>query len=51
MADVVRALALVGQVVPVQVRTLSAAPTKMDVGMTPCTEGAPLIGREWKTSS
>ena len=41
VADVVRASVLVVWVAPAWVRTLSAAPTKMDVGMTPCTEGAP----------
>ena len=34
------------------VRILQAAATKMDVGVTPPTEGGPtvLTGREWKTS-
>ena len=54
MADVVKALALVVCIDPVGVRVPAVAATKMDVGMAPCTEGAPMIpktGREWKTSS
>ena len=39
----VRALALVVETAPARVRTLSAAAMKMDVWMTPCTEGAPMI--------
>ena len=38
---------------PVGVRIPAVAATKMNVEMTPCTEGAPMVltGREWKTSS
>ena len=40
MADVVRASALVVQIVPAGVRIPVVAATKMDVRKTPCTEGA-----------
>ena len=54
LADVVRLSALVVQIAPAGVRVPGVAATKMDVGMTPCTEAAPTsakTGREWKTSS
>ena len=53
MADVVKALALVVQIAAAWVRVPIVAPTKMDVGMAPCTVGVPMIqtGRQWKTSS
>ena len=53
MADVFKALALVVQIAAAWVRVPIVAPTKMDVGMAPCTEGAPMIqtGCQWKTSS
>ena len=53
MANVTKALVLVVLVVPAWVRTLKAAATKMDVGVTPHTEGGPIVltGREWKTSN
>ena len=43
MAHVVKALALVVKIAPAWVRTLSVAAMKMDVGMTPCSEGASMI--------
>ena len=54
VADVIKALALAVQIVAAWVRVPMVAATKMDVGTTPCTEGAPTspkTGREWKTSS
>ena len=52
MADVVKAPALVVEIAAVQVQIPIVPATKMDVGMTPPTEGGPtvLTGREWKTS-
>ena len=51
--DAVKAPALVVCIDPAVVRVPGVAATKMDVGMPPCTEGAPMIqpGPEWKTSS
>ena len=53
MADAVEALALVVGIAAAWVRVPRVAPTKMDVGKAPCTEGAPTVqtGRQWKTSS
>ena len=53
VADAVKALALVVGIATAWVRVPRVAPTKMDVGKAPCTEGAPMIqtGRQWKTSS
>ena len=45
MANVVKALAVVVKIAPVGVRVLALAATKMDVGMAPCTEGAPIDHR------
>ena len=52
MADVVKASVLVVGIAAVGVRIPVVPATKMDVGMTPCTEGASNdpTGREWKTS-
>ena len=51
--DAVKAPALVVCIDPAVVRVPGVAATKMDVGMPPCTEGAPMIqpGPEWNTSS
>ena len=47
VADLIKALALVVQIAPAWVRVRAAAATKMDVGMDPCTEGAPMIQRQY----
>ena len=43
VADVVEATVLVVCIDPVGVRVPAVAATKMDVGMTPCTECAPMV--------
>ena len=46
MADVIKVLALVVDIAPFRVRVPGEAATKMDVGKTPCTEGAPMIQKQ-----
>ena len=46
MADPVRALVPGVWVAAAWVRTLLAVPTKMDIGMAPCTEGAPISPKQ-----
>ena len=46
VADVARASALVVQIAPAGVRVPGVAATKMDIGMTPCTEGAPISPKQ-----
>ena len=43
MADVVKALALVVEIAAAWVRVPKVAAIKMDIGMTPCPEGAPMV--------
>ena len=43
MADVVEASSLVVQIVAAWVRAPAEAATKMDVGIAPCTDGAPIV--------
>ena len=45
MADVVEASALV-KIVAAWVRDPAEAATKMDIGMAPCIEGAPMIQKQ-----
>ena len=43
VAEAIKAVALVVHSAPVWVRVPAEARTKMDIGMAPCTEGAPMI--------
>ena len=46
MADVVKALALVAEIAAAWIRVSEVAATRMGMGMTPCTEGAPIVQQD-----